>query len=108
MDDCTPSVRVVRLPSVHNLNVAVTTSYDVQSKMHQLDTTRQSRATPRRCKTGDYVQGEPKCMAYIFKTPQTVFMIVGILQRHFILDASVDSMFIKFIIKVAPPGEIIT
>jgi len=37
--------------------------------------------------------------------PQPNSVIFGQLQHRFILNTSVDSKFIKFIKKVAPPGE---
>jgi len=37
--------------------------------------------------------------AYVFKTPEQISLIFDTLQRHFILNTSVDSIFIKFIIQ---------
>jgi len=37
--------------------------------------------------------------AYIFNTPELILMIFGTLQRHFILNISVDSSFIKYIVQ---------
>jgi len=37
--------------------------------------------------------------AYIFKTPEPIFVILGTHQHHFILNTCVDSIFVNFIIK---------
>ena len=57
-----------------------------------------------------HVQGGPKsdvttfegsltCSLYVFKTPKLISIIFGPLQGRFILNTSVDSKFIKFIVQ---------
>jgi len=46
-------------------------------------------------KKWDHYIGRPTSSAYIFKTSQPISVIFGTLQRHFILNTSADSNFIK-------------
>jgi len=51
-------------------------------------------------KWGHYVWRLKSLHAHIFKMPEQISVIFGLLQRRYILNASVDSIFIKFIIHV--------